>query len=75
MMKSFTRVKYSKGLSDMLEWLICLLLIITLTGVIFFTAGYFTGKAMERKHLIEIISRLYEEEADAELYGVLSEIQ
>lgn len=59
----------------MLEIMIFALLVATLTGGIFFTAGYFTGKAIERKYCIEIIERLYEEEADAELYGVLSEIQ
>ena len=76
-MKNFTRVNSLKHMRAgmMFEWLICLMLVIALTAGIFFTAGYFVGKAMERKHCIEIIERLYEEEKDAELYGVLSEIQ
>ena len=73
-MRKSTRANYLRG-KLMAEIMLMVLLLCTLTGAICISAGYFIGRACERKYCTEIIKRLYEEERDADLYRVFQEIQ
>ena len=52
----------------MTEILLLVLIACMVTGLICYTAGYFSGKAIERKRIVEIIERYYEGGNHADLY-------
>ena len=52
----------------MLEILLIIMISCMVTGLLCYTAGVFTGKAIERKRIVTIIDRYYKEDSDANLY-------